>query len=91
MAIPPRWTIGRVAVDLAILLVAVPIALDWLSPRPRGLCQTDESSVVALGLLILGTRPAWLALKWLNDAGERWLNLPNSPIPRRKPQPLDDF
>ena len=87
-----RWTIDRVATDLAIILVAVPSALELLAPTPRGYCaMTDEFYACSLGLAILGVRAGGIALKALNDAGERWLRLPNSPIARPKPQPLDDL
>ena len=83
----PNGTVGRIAVDLAIILVAVPVAMDGLAPMPRGGCgMTPEFHAEALGLAILGVRTTWLAAKWLNDAGERWLERMSS----RKPQPLDD-
>jgi hypothetical protein len=88
MTFLPQWTLKRVATDLAIILVAVPVALDWLVPKPRGGCgMTPEFFAESLGLAILGVRTTWLALKWLNDPGERWLER----ILTRKPQPLDDL
>ena len=53
--------------------------------------DTPENNAIVLGLAILVFRGAWIGLKPLNDAAERWLKLPNSPIAPRKPQPLDDF
>jgi hypothetical protein len=87
-----RWTIGRVATDLGIIMVVVPSALDFLDPHHRGGCVMEEWFILFwLGIAILGIRPTWFVLKALNDAGEQWLHLPNSPVARRKPQPLDDF
>ncbi len=87
---PRRWTVGRVATDLAIIMVAVPIALlDLAAPRRRAACaMTDEfDRRPALGLLILTVRASWSILKALNDAAERWLDLPNSPYPAETPNP----
>ncbi len=88
MSLLPEWTIGRVATDLAIILVAVPVVLDWLAPQPRGGCgMTPEFNAEALGLAILGVRSTWLGSKWLNDAGVRCLER----ISSRKPQTLDEL
>jgi hypothetical protein len=87
-----RWTIGRVATDLAIILVAVPLIVGALDSAPGGGCgMTGADILLPIGLLFLGIRGAWLFGKVINDAGERWLNLPNSPMARAKPQPPDDF
>jgi hypothetical protein len=87
-----RWTIGRVATDLAIIMVAVPYGLNLLAPSPRGGCgMTPEFYASSLGLLILGIRPTWLALKALNDAAERWLARVTDPKFRPKSLPMDDF
>jgi len=88
----PRWTIARVATDLAIIMIVVPSVIDYLSPMPRGFCgMTEGFMALSMGMAILGLRGFWIVLKFLNDAGERLLNLPNSPLSSQKPQPLDDF
>jgi hypothetical protein len=95
-SIPPStgrpWTFSRVATDLAIILVAVPSALEWLVPTPRVGCVVRPVSLVAsIGLLILSFRVSWLVLKPINDAFERQLARWSKPISRPKPHPLEDF
>jgi hypothetical protein len=69
-----RWSLGRLATDLAVVAVGVPIAIDWLVPPARGECGTTLLNLIwAAGLIVLGARLAWLPLKALNDASDRWL------------------
>ena len=90
-----RWTVGRIATDLAMVMVAVPSGLDWLAPRPRGGCgMTTDLAVFAMGLAILAIRASWIALKIANDAGERIIEAFNRDEPSRrksKSEPLDEL
>ncbi len=87
----PRWTVGRVVTDIAIVAVAVPFALNWIVPRAPEFCaMTTGYYVFSLGATCLGARAAWLVLKALNDAAERWLDRrvrPDRDTPRRNPTP----
>jgi hypothetical protein len=86
-----RWTIGRVATDLGIIMVVVPSALDFLAPLPRGACgMTDEFYAFSLGLTILGARALLLALRAISGT-DAWLYHQTESRSRPKPQPLDDF
>jgi hypothetical protein len=88
----PRWTIGRFVTDLAIIMVAVPLAVDFLAPRPKGSCATDEwTGSLLLGMILLGLRAAWPILFGLNHATERWLDRREVMRSLRKPQPPDDL
>src|SRR4051812_5702346 len=70
----PRWTVGRLATDLAIVAMAVPMGLGTLAPPVRGSCgMTTENLVFFAGLSYFAARASWVALVALNDAGERWL------------------
>jgi hypothetical protein len=86
-----RSTIGRVATDLAIILIAVPSAVDFLAPMPRGYCaMTEEFYAFSLGLTILGVQAFLLALRAMSGA-EAWLAHQTESRSQPKPQPLDDF
>ena len=86
-----RWTIGRVANDLAIVAIAVPIVLRALAPPIRGECGTTlDNFALMAGLSFLAARLAWIPLKALNDASERWL-VAHDPGYSTKPPPLDDL
>jgi hypothetical protein len=72
----PRWTIGRVANDLAIVMIVVPIGLNLLEPQVRGSgsCgNTLDNFVMVLGLFFFAAKGLWIVLKALNDAAERGL------------------
>ena len=90
-----RWTVGRIATDLAMVMVAVPFGLDWHAPKPRGKCgMTTDLAVFSMGLAILAIRASWISLKFVNDAGERNLEAFNRDERSRrksKPEPLDDL
>ncbi len=66
-------TLDRVAIDGAIIAVAVPALVLGLVPARFGGCSTDELAPMAFGLLFLGARLAWPLLKAANDAAERLL------------------
>jgi hypothetical protein len=52
-----RWTTGRVATDLAIVAVAVPIGLDLLVPPPRSGCgMTPQFYALTLGSTFIYVR-----------------------------------
>ena len=91
-----RWTVGRIATLLAMILIAVPIGIDVLEPQVRGpgACgNTPENFALVLGLFLIAARTSWFLLKSLNDAFERACDYywPTPSRPRRKPKPLEDL
>ena len=92
----PPWTIGRVLTDLAIIMVAVPLGLNFLVPQPHipGGCATGiDIASLTLGLIYLAGIGGLKILKALNDACERACDIywPMTGRQGRKPKPLDDF
>jgi hypothetical protein len=97
---PRRWTVGRVANDLAIIMVAVPLGV--YSVKGVTNCGSDLLALsLMVGLIYLGPKLAWKILKPLNDAFERHLTardeaarsryLAEQSASTHKPPPLDDF
>jgi hypothetical protein len=87
-----RWTIGRFMTDLGIVIVAVPLGLDWIAPLPRGGCgMTPEFYAASLGLTILAVRALLLVPKAFNGVDERSLAARSSSRSQPKPNPLDDL
>jgi hypothetical protein len=86
-----RWSIGRLATNLAIVAIAVPLGLRALAPPGRGECGTTlDNFALMAGLWFLAAKLTWIPLKALNNAAERWLAGFGSRS-SAKPKPQDDY